>query len=349
MARLPVPGSDDGTWGDVLNEFLEVAHNNDGTLKAISASGVSDFNETVRDTVGSTLAAGAGTSLAIDDAADSITVSNVRTPVSKTSDHTLELSDAFKTVVFNAVGSVFPVLTIPPNSDVAFPIGTIICVRQGAAARYVSISPGSGVTINAPSGRSVGALQTVALHKEASDTWTISSPTSASDPGVLHELAALPPGYMHLGTVSTLSLNGAVWVPFELVRPMAMPSFLIRVTTASPEQQFNLTIYEADTSWNATSFIGNTINQAAVNGLNTITPGARTLPPGRYMVKLRYSDISPIEIRALNCAPPFVDPSIGATAGVQHLTGSSGGNDWSSATLATGGFQLPFCFSQRAM
>ncbi|MBP9738462.1 hypothetical protein KBD20_02110 [Candidatus Saccharibacteria bacterium] len=33
MARLPVPGSDDGTWGAVLNEFLRESHNTDGTLK----------------------------------------------------------------------------------------------------------------------------------------------------------------------------------------------------------------------------------------------------------------------------------------------------------------------------
>lgn len=33
MARLPVPGSDDGTWGTVLNDFLGVEHNSDGTLK----------------------------------------------------------------------------------------------------------------------------------------------------------------------------------------------------------------------------------------------------------------------------------------------------------------------------
>jgi len=33
MARLPIPGSDDGTWGDILNNFLLVVHNNDGTLK----------------------------------------------------------------------------------------------------------------------------------------------------------------------------------------------------------------------------------------------------------------------------------------------------------------------------
>ncbi len=32
--RLPVPGSDSDTWGSVLNGFLEVEHNPDGTLKA---------------------------------------------------------------------------------------------------------------------------------------------------------------------------------------------------------------------------------------------------------------------------------------------------------------------------
>src|SRR5690606_18219653 len=33
MARLPRPGSDEGTWGDILNSFLAVSHNADGTLK----------------------------------------------------------------------------------------------------------------------------------------------------------------------------------------------------------------------------------------------------------------------------------------------------------------------------
>lgn len=34
MTRLPTPGSDDGTWGAILNDFLAVEHNADGTLKA---------------------------------------------------------------------------------------------------------------------------------------------------------------------------------------------------------------------------------------------------------------------------------------------------------------------------
>jgi hypothetical protein len=31
--RLPVPGSDDGQWGTILNDYLLVEHNADGTLK----------------------------------------------------------------------------------------------------------------------------------------------------------------------------------------------------------------------------------------------------------------------------------------------------------------------------
>jgi hypothetical protein len=34
MARLPQPGGDEDTWGSVLNDFLEVSHGADGTIKA---------------------------------------------------------------------------------------------------------------------------------------------------------------------------------------------------------------------------------------------------------------------------------------------------------------------------
>lgn len=33
MTRMPQPGSDDGVWGDILNDFLRVEHNVDGSLK----------------------------------------------------------------------------------------------------------------------------------------------------------------------------------------------------------------------------------------------------------------------------------------------------------------------------
>lgn len=41
MSRLPTPGSDDGTWGTILNDYLSQSINADGSLKpsAVSASG----------------------------------------------------------------------------------------------------------------------------------------------------------------------------------------------------------------------------------------------------------------------------------------------------------------------
>lgn len=36
MARLPIPGGDAGKWGEVLNNFLSIEHNSDGTQKTLS-------------------------------------------------------------------------------------------------------------------------------------------------------------------------------------------------------------------------------------------------------------------------------------------------------------------------
>lgn len=33
MARLPTPGADNGTWGVILNDFLQVSHGSNGGLK----------------------------------------------------------------------------------------------------------------------------------------------------------------------------------------------------------------------------------------------------------------------------------------------------------------------------
>lgn len=42
MARLPTPGSDNGTWGTLLNDFLDVAHASDGSLKSIARTNLAN-------------------------------------------------------------------------------------------------------------------------------------------------------------------------------------------------------------------------------------------------------------------------------------------------------------------
>jgi hypothetical protein len=64
VSRLPSPGSDDGTWGGILNDFLSQVHNADGTLKANSVTAAA----IAPGAVGATeLASGAVTATAIAD------------------------------------------------------------------------------------------------------------------------------------------------------------------------------------------------------------------------------------------------------------------------------------------
>jgi peptidoglycan/xylan/chitin deacetylase (PgdA/CDA1 family) len=51
MSRLPTPGSDNGTWGSILNSFLEVSHNADGSLKpsALQTAGAVQLDTSASD------------------------------------------------------------------------------------------------------------------------------------------------------------------------------------------------------------------------------------------------------------------------------------------------------------
>jgi hypothetical protein len=76
-----------------------------------------------------------------------------------TGDYTFTLADAGFTKVFNSASA--QAITIPPNATVPLPIGTRIrCFRKGAG--LPTISPGSGVTLNKPTGirpnRFMGAM-----------------------------------------------------------------------------------------------------------------------------------------------------------------------------------------------
>ena len=55
MARLPIPGSDAGNWGDILNDYLSQAHLNDGTLKPIPQSKVTGLEAALSATPSSVL------------------------------------------------------------------------------------------------------------------------------------------------------------------------------------------------------------------------------------------------------------------------------------------------------
>lgn len=83
--------------------------------------------------------------------------------------YTLTLADAGKRVsMSNAAANV---VTVPPNSAVAFPVDTVLFISQDGAGA-TSIAPGSGVTINTAEGLKVGGqYRMISIMKTATDTW----------------------------------------------------------------------------------------------------------------------------------------------------------------------------------
>lgn len=83
--------------------------------------------------------------------------------------YTLVLTDMSKRVsMTNASANV---VTVPPNSSVAFPVGSLVFVSQDGTGA-TSIAPGSGVTINKAEGLLVGGqYKMVSIIKTATNTW----------------------------------------------------------------------------------------------------------------------------------------------------------------------------------
>lgn len=96
----------------------------------------------------------------------------------RSASYTLALSDSGNIVEMNVASA--NTLTVPPNSSVAFPIGTMIGVDQIGVGK-TTIVPGSGVTI-----RSAGSLMglkeqysSVTLRKRAINEWVLVGDTAA--------------------------------------------------------------------------------------------------------------------------------------------------------------------------
>lgn len=86
--------------------------------------------------------------------------------------YTLVLTDAGKLVSLTNASAI--TLTVPPNSSVAFPVGTRIDLAQLGAGQ-VTVAAGAGVTINsyASALSLVGQYAGATLVKTATDTWLL--------------------------------------------------------------------------------------------------------------------------------------------------------------------------------
>lgn len=85
--------------------------------------------------------------------------------------YTAVLADAYRRAFLTMANAAASTFTIPPNSSVAFAVGSVIEGAQLGAGQ-VTLTPGAGVTLNATPGLKVAAQYgTFGLLKTATDTW----------------------------------------------------------------------------------------------------------------------------------------------------------------------------------
>jgi hypothetical protein len=101
----------------------------------------------------------------------------------QTTSYTGALTDINKVIQMNSASALN--FTVPPNSSVAYPIGTYLIVRQKGAGT-VTIVEGVGVTVTEPAG---GAMDTpgqglsVTLHKTGTNTWDLENGSAGGGGG----------------------------------------------------------------------------------------------------------------------------------------------------------------------
>jgi len=109
-ARLPIPGSDSGAWGDVLNTFLEVGHNATG-------DNIGALVETSQSTNYTLATTDNGTRIVVT-AAVTITTPTVGT-----------LGNGFECEIVNDSGGTV-VIDGPGATNVSMSDGDVVCVLE---------------------------------------------------------------------------------------------------------------------------------------------------------------------------------------------------------------------------
>jgi hypothetical protein len=99
---------------------------------------------------------------------------------SQSGDYTLVLNDAGRTVLRGPAVGGNPVITIPTNASVAFPVGTTVRVLNTHTTLALFLRPASGVTVQWSDGgglsggdRTVGGTGFADVQKTTADTWYV--------------------------------------------------------------------------------------------------------------------------------------------------------------------------------
>lgn len=121
----------------------------------------------------------------------------------QTASYTLVLADAGKVIEYNS--SSAGNITIPPNSSVAFAVGTVIEICAIGTGMATAVA-GSGVTLRAPDGAVTNEQYgSIFLRKRATDEWICTAPASSG--GGTTKYTRYTGGDISLGTTTGSWIN----------------------------------------------------------------------------------------------------------------------------------------------
>lgn len=254
-----------------------------GTV-TVTATGPAS-TEAVQDIVGALITSGTNVTATYDDAANTLTLSSTLVGSNtQTADYTLVLADAGKVVEMNA--STATTLTIPPNSSVAFPTGTVIEVCQ-LGSGSVTVSAGSGVTIDGGNVTMTAQYGSCLLRKRGTDEWVVT--LNAGSVVQVGELgtASLTTDFVQTGVGNSLVTGLSVTVTVGN-RPVKV-SFSGELKHSTSGSSAAITIEEDGTQIAEAGFVARGTNEAcAIHRTVRRSPTAGT---HTYRIRL-YSNVS---------------------------------------------------------
>lgn len=163
MARLPEPGSDKGTWGAILNDFLSQSLSLDGSLKPIDQTSVTGLTTALAAKVDSTSLAAIATTGSYADLSDKPTIPATASSVG-----------AEPAGLSNGTLSALAGMYLPKSALTTVAPGIYTTAQTLTAGRHNPVSASSGsLTMTLPSG-TAGQMISIEKYDATTNIVTIS-------------------------------------------------------------------------------------------------------------------------------------------------------------------------------
>lgn len=199
MARLPTPGSDSGQWGNILNEFLEVAHNADGTLKS---TGVAAHAATHKGDGSDPIAAATTTVSGLLSATDKTKLDGIETGADVTDATNVAAAGA----VMESDTSTALMQFVVDEDNMASNLATKVPTQQSVKA-YVDTT--AAVAVTTQSGAYViTTTDSVVLCDTTSAGFAVTLPTAVGNTRAYHIKKIAAANTLTINTTSSQTIDG---------------------------------------------------------------------------------------------------------------------------------------------